>query len=103
MKSLFLLIVTFSLSSCGTIPDFTACGDLTRGRGYCTTVLSHKEQIIEAPEWAKIKLKAVKVPAKDYGKVKKYIIKQCKNNDYCSEKYGITINGTFEKLDKVTK
>lgn len=103
MKSLWLLIVTFSVSSCASIPDFEACGNLTRGRGFCTTVLSHKERIVPKDEWTKLKLKSVVVPAKDYGSLKAYVIKQCKRNKQCVKKHKIQIDGTFKKLDKVVK
>lgn len=103
MKTLWLLIATFSVSSCQTIPDFEACGDLTRGRGYCTTVLSHKERVVPRSEWARLSKKAVKIPAKDYGSIKKYVIKQCKRNKRCVEKHKIKIDGTFRRLDKAIK
>ena len=98
-----MLTGIFLTSSCASIPNFEACGNLTRGRGFCTKVLSNEERIVEAHEWSVMKLKSVIVPAKDYGDVKKYIIKQCKRNDSCVNQYMPKIDGTFRKLDKAVR
>lgn len=103
MKNLWMLIAISLLSSCTSIPDFEACGNLTRGRGFCTKVLSKEERIIEANEWYQIRTKSVLIPAKDYGKVKGYIIKQCNRNDSCKKKHMPGITGTFQKLDKAVR
>ena len=50
-----------------------------------------------------MKLKSVLIPAKDYGKLKSYVIKQCKRNQNCVKKHSVKIDGTFKRLDKAIR
>lgn len=90
LATLFVLI----LSACATPPDTDVCVEIDEGvLGWCTYTISEKEFYVDNDKnrhpdgnktWKEIKTESLIMPARSYGKVKAYIIKQCKKHNDCS-------------------
>ena len=100
LKLLFLL----SLCSCASVPDVPICRSRTANTGFCTWTISNKDQVIDdihmlnGKTWLDLKIESVMVPSDSWAEIKKYIIKQCKRDNNCSNDIG-TWQG---KLDEIT-
>jgi hypothetical protein len=105
-KILSLLLKTsllFALS-CANVPDFDACVEIHPAKGFCTRVISGKDQIIdeknlyEGKTWFDIRPTMVLIPYQSYSKLKSYIIKSCKQSNRCKEIS--SWDRTLEQIDK---
>lgn len=67
------------MSSCASKPpDIKVCGFLTEGRGFCSTMFSKKDEILDRRHWLGLRSRSVVLPMKDFSKLKKYYLKFCK-------------------------
>lgn len=92
------------ICSCANVPDFDACVEIHPAKGFCTSVISGKEKIIDENNkydnktWFEQRPYMVLIPYKSYSELKKYIIKQCKQSNKCKEVS--SWDRTLENIDK---
>lgn len=82
-------------ASCASVPDPTGCVKLGPGRGYCTTAMSGKKQLvnderkIKAPDgseytWFELEPRSIILPYWSWIEIKRFVIQNCKENPHPS-------------------
>jgi len=88
------LILSLLVASCAQVPNEFICRSRTPDSGFCTKTISDEDIIIDdshlfnGKTWWDVKEIAVIVPVESWAEIKKYIIKQCKNNNDCNSNIG---------------
>jgi hypothetical protein len=90
---LFIASSLFVLASCSTLKDIDkpVCVELNLSKGYCTTIISGKDFIIddehpyEGKTWFESRVEMVQVPIDTWAAMKKYLIMNCKRSKKCNE------------------
>lgn len=97
LKKNSLLLLAFSLSwvsSCATPPDGPVCVELSPVRGYCIHTIKAEEQevnetkLLDGQTWKQVRETSLYVPAQYWGKLKAYLLKQCKKHKDCKNDLG---------------
>lgn len=102
MKHLSFLLI-LSLSGCASVPDVVVCRARTASSGFCTYTISNKDLIVDdvnllnGKTWIDLKIESVYVPVESWAEIKKYILKQCKKNNDCSD----NLDSWTRKMDSV--
>jgi hypothetical protein len=90
MKVLFLLFIFSSCTSLKSI-DKPVCVEINMSKGYCTTIISGKDQIIDdvnlldGKTWFEARIEMVLVPIETWASLKKYLIMNCKKTKSCND------------------
>lgn len=82
-----------SLNACSNLSsiDKPVCVELNMSKGYCTTIISGKDMIIDdenkldGKTWFEMRPEMVQVPVETWAALKKYLIKNCKRTQKCNE------------------
>lgn len=99
----FLILILFIISGCGSIKDLDkpVCTRVTMERGFCTNLLSAKDQFVDdehllnGKTWFELLPTMIYVPVETWAAIKKYIITECKRTNRCDgmvESWDRTIN-----------
>lgn len=89
VKYLLLFLV-----SCSTIQqiDKPVCVEVNMSKGYCTTIISGKDQIVDevnllyGKTWFEARVEMVLVPIETWAALKTYLITECKRTKRCGDK-----------------
>lgn len=89
-KTLLILFVSL-LSSCSNLPSFYACKELSLEKAYCINTTENDEFYVdeinkfEDQTWWEQRHKTIVLPASQWAKLKKWILKQCERYGKCEE------------------
>ena len=79
------------LSSCGTLKDIDrpVCVELNISKGYCTSIVSGKDQVVDdnnllnGKTWFEQRNQMIMVPVETWAALKKYLLINCKRSPRC--------------------
>lgn len=100
---LFLLGFLYSCSSIQKI-DLPVCVGINMNKGFCTTIISGKDQIVDdsnlldGKTWFETKHEMVLVPVKTWSALKTYLITECKRSNRCGRNIQ-TWESSIQNLD----
>lgn len=86
-----LLLLTF-ISSCTSLKaiDKPVCVELNATKGYCTTIISGQDIIVDEDNkldgktWFELRPTMIQVPVETWAALKKYLIINCKRSGKCN-------------------
>jgi hypothetical protein len=87
----WVLLFCSLLVSCANVPNVPVCFELDITRGYCINTLSQEgfyvdeTNLLDGKTWFENRISMVMMPAKSWGELKSYILKNCKRTGKCAE------------------